>query len=114
MIKTWVPVLHEQIRCPKCPNQCQIISHVVGKNKRVSYRQDKCRKCGVPRVQPIARRTNSATGAPVFSDSACNFFNCSSFKNNAVRLMAIPYYIGIYMSIGRSSMDAVDCGAVPI
>src|SRR5580698_7216916 len=36
----------------------------------------------------MARRTNSATGAPVFSDSFWSFFNCSSFKNNAVRFIS--------------------------
>jgi hypothetical protein len=41
----------------------------------------------------MARRTNSATGAPVFSDSFWSFFSCCSFKNSAVLL------IGIYNTI---------------
>jgi len=49
----------------------------------------------------MARRMSSATGAPVFSDSASSFFSCSSFKKRAVRFMVILYHTGIYMSIGR-------------
>jgi len=35
----------------------------------------------------MARRMSSATGAPVFSDSASSFLSCSSFKKRAVRFM---------------------------
>ena len=49
----------------------------------------------------MARRMSSATGAPVFSDSASSFLICSSFKKRAVRFMTIQYYTYAYMSIGR-------------
>src|ERR1700733_5447823 len=44
------------------------------------------------RYASIARRTNSATGAPVFADSFWSFSSCCSFKNRAVLL------IGVYSS----------------
>src|SRR5262245_28443736 len=45
------------------------------------------------RYASIARLISSATGAPVFSESACNFLSCSSLRNNAVRFMRgiVPY-----------------------
>jgi len=46
----------------------------------------------------IALRINSATGAPVFSESACNLLTCSVLRNRAVRFMVILYHIGIYMT----------------
>src|SRR5580698_1115505 len=49
------------------------------------------------RYASMARRTNSATGAPVFLDNFWSFFNCCSFKNRAVRFIGkygtIPAYI---------------------
>ena len=39
------------------------------------------------RYRSIARRTSSATGAPVFSDSVSSFLICSSLRKRAVRFM---------------------------
>jgi len=49
----------------------------------------------------MARRMSSATGAPVFSDSASSFLSCSSFKKRAVRFMTTRYHMYACMSIGR-------------
>jgi hypothetical protein len=45
------------------------------------------------RYLSIARRTSSATGAPVLSDSFCSFLICASLRKRAVRFMLhiLPY-----------------------
>src|SRR5580658_1809062 len=55
------------------------------------------------RYASMARRTNSATGAPVFSDSFWSFFNCCSFKNRAVRFISQHGIIQAYMCPQRDS-----------
>lgn len=52
----------------------------------------------------MARRTSSATGAPVFSDNFRSFAICSSFRKRAVRFMTIQYHIGIHRASSIASL----------
>src|SRR5580700_6803282 len=51
----------------------------------------------------MARRINSATGAPVFSDSFWSFANCISFRNKAVRFMSRHGITQAYICLQQNS-----------
>lgn len=40
----------------------------------------------------MARLTSSATGAPVFSESFCNFSSCSGLRKSAVRVIVSAFF----------------------
>ena len=67
---------------------------------RPAYLSSFARSC---RYLSIARRMSSATGAPVFSDSASSFLRCSSLRKSAVRFMHILSSIGVHRPIGHSA-----------
>src|SRR3984885_9138109 len=65
------------------------------------------------RYASMARRTNSATGAPVFSDSFWSFSSCCSFKNKAVRFISQYGSTQAYMCPQKNSrleQPRVNCG----
>src|SRR5580692_24710 len=65
----------------------------------------------------MARRTNSATGAPVFSDNFRSFTSCCAFKNKAVRFISqhgiTQAYIRLLQNSSESSLLAqYGCGII--